>query len=152
MGPICAAYPRALPQPGQPRWLVLVECAQADAPLAGEAGALLDAMLRALRLQHNPQVFIAPLLAAGSAGAAQDLPAALAHTGATLVLALGLPAARLVLGGQAPLGQLRARTHSGPAGVPVVVSYAPHHLLRAPQHKSAAWADLCRAQLLAQSA
>ena len=149
LAPALAAYPQAAAQPGQPRWLVLAECTQAQAPLADSAGALLDQMLRALRLQHNPQVFIAPVLAAGQPGASLGLTDVLQHTQPTVVLALGLPAARLALGGQAPLGRLRASPQSGPGGVTVVVSYAPQHLLRAPAHKAAAWADLCRAHSLA---
>ncbi|MCE1250627.1 MAG: hypothetical protein LWW82_07835 [Comamonadaceae bacterium] len=149
LAPARAAYPQAPAQPGQPGWLVLAECEQADDPWAGAAGQLLAQMLQALRLQHNPQVFIAPVQPAGSADATLSLHEVLQHTRPALVLALGLPAARLALGGQAPLGRLRASPQSGPDGVPVVVSYAPHHLLRAPAHKGAAWADLCRAHTLA---
>ena len=119
LAPALAAYPQAAAQPGQPRWLVLAECTQAQAPLTDSAGALLDQMLRALRLQHNPQVFIAPVLAAGQPGASLGLPDVLQHTQPTVVLALGLPAARLALGGQAPLGRLRASPQSRRLGRPV---------------------------------
>jgi len=66
-----------------------------------------------------------------------------------VVLALGLPAARTVLGCSDPLGRLRASPQSV-EGIPVVPTYAPSYLLRAPQAKAAAWADLCRAQAMVQ--
>jgi DNA polymerase len=37
------------------------------------------------------------------------------------------------------------------AGVPAIVTYDAPYLLRAPQAKAAAWADLCRAHALAQA-
>ncbi|GAD23361.1 uracil-DNA glycosylase [Acidovorax sp. MR-S7] len=39
-----------------------------------------------------------------------------------------------------------------PDGIPVVVSHDPAYLLRAPDAKAAAWADLCRALALARPA
>ncbi len=62
-----------------------------------------------------------------------------------MVLVLGLPAARAVLGSREPLGRLRATAHQLPDGTPAVVTYDPAYLLRAPEAKAAAWADLCRA-------
>ena len=55
LAPALAAYPQAAAQPGQPRWLVLAECTQAQAPLTDSAGALLDQMLRALRTTAPPR-------------------------------------------------------------------------------------------------
>lgn len=144
------AYPAqaATAAPAQPTWLVVVECAQEDDPFAGETGRLLDNMLRALRLHRQPGVFIAPLLRGPVAA-----PAALAdvlHTvRPAVVLALGQPAARTVLGCSEPLGRLRASPQSV-EGIPVVPTYAPSYLLRAPQAKAAAWADLCRAHAMVQ--
>ena len=43
-----------------------------------------------------------------------------------------------------PLGKLRGQVHQY-QGVPVVVSYPPAYLLRAPHDKAKAWADLCLA-------
>jgi DNA polymerase len=65
------------------------------------------------------------------------------------VLALGLNAARAALGSSEPLGRLRASTHRLDDGTPIVVSYDPAYLLRAPETKAAAWADLCRALAMA---
>lgn len=141
------AYPEAPVREGDAPWLVVVECAQEDAPFTAEAGQLLDNMLRALRLHDNGRVFIAPLVR-GEATQACTLEAALAQTAPRLVLALGLSAARAVLPGHAPLGRLRASPQLT-GNVPVVVTYDPAYLLRAPQAKAAAWADLCRAQAVA---
>ena len=145
------AYPAqaaAAGAPAQPTWLVVVECAQEDDPFAGETGRLLDNMLRALRLHRQPGVFIAPLLR-GPAAAPTALADTLHALRPAVVLALGLPAARTVLGCSDPLGRLRASPQSV-EGIPVVPTYAPSYLLRAPQAKAAAWADLCRAQAMVQ--
>lgn len=145
------AYPAqaaAAGAPAQPTWLVVVECPQEDDPFAGETGRLLDNMLRALRLHRQPGVFIAPLLR-GPAAAPTALADTLHALRPAVVLALGLPAARTVLGCSDPLGRLRASPQSV-EGIPVVPTYAPSYLLRAPQAKAAAWADLCRAQAMVQ--
>ena len=155
-----AAFTLAAPRPAYPAqaaaagaapqsaWLVVVECAQEDDPFAGETGRLLDNMLRALRLHQQPGVFIAPLLR-GPAAAPAALADALHAARPAVVLALGLPAARMVLGCSEPLGRLRASPQSV-EGIPVVPTYAPSYLLRAPQAKAAAWADLCRAHAMVQ--
>ena len=57
---------------------------------------------------------------------------------------LGLASARAVLGRHDALGRLRAEPHHI-AGVPTVVTYDPNYLLRAPQAKAGAWADLVQA-------
>ena len=173
LGPALPVYPQAgSPDAGRPgRWLLLLEPplnplpaapAQKPAPgsaetgLQGEAAQLLDNMLRALGLQDNGQVFSAALCKAQPAaepGLADDadLPAQLrlrlAQVQPDCVLVLGLASARAVLGRQDALGRLRAQVHAI-GGVPVVVTYDPNYLLRAPQAKAGAWADLCRAQAL----
>ncbi len=141
------AYP-AQDATAQPAWLVVVECTQEDDPFAGETGRLLDNMLRALRLHQHPGIFIAPLLR-GPAAAPATLADTLHAARPAVVLALGLPAARMVLGCSEPLGRLRASPQSV-EGIPVVPTYAPSYLLRAPQAKAAAWADLCRAHAMVQ--
>ncbi|WP_309827849.1 uracil-DNA glycosylase family protein [Paracidovorax wautersii] len=162
-----AVYPSADPA-GTPAelgagWLVVLESATPAEPLAGDAGKLLDNMLRAMRLHRHPRTLVATLerpQPGSSAAAGAEPAAALAHTLATarpaMVLLLGLGAARAVLGSREPLGRLRAGVHqiTAPDGtaVPAVVSYDPAYLLRAPDAKAAAWADLCRALALVRSA
>lgn len=153
LAPAQPAYPGASADPDAPGtgWLVVAECAQPGDPLAGDTGRLLDNMLRALQLHRHPRVHIVPLVraeAGAEAAAGTGLAAELARHQPAVVLALGLPAARTVLGRTEPLGRLRAGPQSV-QGTPVVVTYDPAYLLRAPQAKAAAWADLCRARALA---
>lgn len=143
--------------PGQrPAWLIVTECAQVDAPLAGDAGMLLHAMLHSLGLHRQADVWLAPLCAPGAPWAAAAPPLCSAHellqqSQPRLVLALGLPAARALLGGQEPLAALRSRLQRTADGTVVAVSYAPAYLLRTPQAKAAAWADWCHAHAWLQA-
>ncbi len=132
-------------------WLIVTESLTPADPLGGDAGRLLDNMLRAMQLHRHPRVFLAALERAASPGTeAQgvDIVATLADTVATLqpamVLVLGHVAARAALGRTEPLGRLRAGPHQL-AGCPAVVTYDPAFLLRSQYNKAAAWADLCRA-------
>lgn len=157
MAPLVHAYAdTATAEAPDAGWLVLVECADPADPWAGDAGALLNNMLRALRLQLHPQVRIAPLTRQAPDAAAGDSPleplapalqAALTAHQPARVLVLGLHAARAVLQRTEALGPLRAELHQL-HGVPAVVSYDPAYLLRAPHAKPGAWADLCRAHTL----
>lgn len=134
-------------------WLIVAESLTPADPLGGDAGRLLDNMLRAMQLHRHPRVYLAALERAPSSlepasEAAQDIPAALAGEVATLrpamVLVMGHVAARAALGRTEPLGRLRAGPHQM-AGCPAVVTYDPAFLLRSQDTKAAAWADLCRA-------
>ncbi len=112
-------------------------------------------MLRALRLHQHPRVFLSTVApqapdAPAAAPSAQALSAAIAHVQPSVVLVMGRLAARAAMGRSDPLGRLRAQPHSV-AGVPAIVTYDAPYLLRAPQAKAAAWADLCRARALAQA-
>lgn len=153
-----ALYPQADPQAIPPElgagWLVVLESPTPAEPLAGDSGRLLDNMLRAMRLHRHPRTFVATLnrhapgLTAEGLEPAAGLQQALQTLRPSLVLVLGLGAARVVLGSREPLGRLRATAHHLPDGTPAVVSYDPAYLLRAPDAKAAAWADLCRALAL----
>ena len=115
-------------------------------PLGGDAGRLLDNMLRAMQLHRHPRVFLAALeRSAPGTEASADIPASLADAVAQLqpamVLVLGHVAARAALGRTEPLGRLRAGPHVL-AGCPAVVTYDPAFLLRSQDNKAAAWADL----------
>lgn len=138
-------------------WLVLAESATPDAPLTGDAGKLLDNMLRAMRLHRHPRVFFAAVQrtgagAPGEAGIAPALQEALSTLRPAMVLVLGLGAARAVLESREPLGRLRANAHALADGTPAIVTYDPAYLLRAPEAKAAAWADLCRALAVVRAA
>ncbi|RAR77405.1 DNA polymerase [Paracidovorax anthurii] len=144
------ADPAATPATLGSGWLVVAESTAPDSPLAGgDAGKLLDNMLRAMQLHRHPRAFFAAVERAAPGSADADVAAAvrdaIAALRPALVLVLGLSAARAVLGSRDPLGRLRATTHELPDGTPAVVTYDPAYLLRAPEAKAAAWADLCRA-------
>ncbi|MCZ2406865.1 MAG: hypothetical protein LC097_09050 [Burkholderiales bacterium] len=136
-----------------PAWLIVLDSPTPDDPGSGEAGALLHNMLRAMGLKDAPGVFVSTVrrVAAGADDeGSQVLAQALAQLRPAIVLALGQSAARCVLGGSEPLGVLRTHEHHLADGTPVVVSYAPAYLLRAPKAKREAWADLQRAMTLVQ--
>jgi DNA polymerase len=67
-----------------------------------------------------------------------------------VILAMGRFAAQTLLhgsqpeGSKTPFGQLRGKLYQY-QGIPVVVTYHPSYLLRTPQDKARAWADLCLA-------
>lgn len=137
-------------------WLIVAESMTPDEPLGGDAGRLLDNMLRAMQLHRHPRVFLAALeRSAPGTEASADIPATLADAVAQLqpamVLVLGHVAARAALGRTEPLGRLRAGPHEL-AGCPAVVTYDPAFLLRSQDNKAAAWADLCRALAMVRSA
>ncbi|AVT22004.1 hypothetical protein C7Y68_19960, partial [Paracidovorax avenae] len=46
--------------------------------------------------------------------------------------------------GSCAITERRHTAHQLPDGTPAVVTYDPAYLLRAPEAKAAAWADLCR--------
>ncbi|MBP3979187.1 hypothetical protein J8G26_00365 [Acidovorax sp. JG5] len=138
-------------------WLVVAESLSPTEPLAGEAGRLLDNMLRAMRLHRHPRVYLAALERPqpGSTAQAIEIAPALNDMVTTLrpamVLVLGHVAARAALARTEPLGRLRAELHQL-AGCPAIVTYDPAFLLRAQGNKAAAWADLCRALALVHAA
>jgi len=57
------------------------------------------------------------------------------------ICALGACAAQTLLGTSKPISQLRAKIHTW-RGIPMVCTYHPAYLLRAPTQKAAVWRDL----------
>ena len=141
------------------RWLVLAESGAAalqGAPFQGDAGKLLDNMLRAARLRQAGAVLLAPLVRqAAGASAAADFSAALAgllqRARPDVVLVMGRLAAQALLQSPLPFGQLRGQVHRL-HGNATVVTYDAPYLLRSPADKAKAWADLCLAMSLATAA
>jgi uracil-DNA glycosylase family 4 len=145
------------PAPGG--WLVLVDMppgpdGRHGAAFAGDAGRLLDQMLRALRLHAGPapvhlQRVHRPAPGVPEGEDDEAFEAGFGHAcrelAPRMVLALGPLAAQQLLGAQ-PLGRLRAQVGRCADGrTAVVASYAPAYLLRTPTDKARAWADLCLA-------
>jgi uracil-DNA glycosylase family 4 len=110
---------------------------------------LLDNMLRAIGVARSAPArerratFVA--VAASAAPADRDeLATAIAAVAPRGIVALGRAAAAALLGSDAPLGHWRGRRHEH-AALPVVVTFSLAFLLRHPEEKAKAWADLCLA-------
>jgi uracil-DNA glycosylase len=129
-------------------------------PFVGQAGKLLDNMLRALGLARDAEqperaVFICNTLKcrpprnrnpepAESAQCAPFLERQIALVQPKLLLAMGKFAAQSLLATDEAVGKLRGRVHQR-NGVPVIVTYHPAYLLRTLADKARAWDDLCLA-------
>lgn len=126
--------------------------------VAGEAGQLLDNMLKAIALKPDTDVYVTNLVKcrpAGEDGADRPptideltacrpyLQRELALTGAATAMTFGQHAARGLMMGPAARGKVM---RYGAAGLPVVATYHPDDLLRRPEDKAKAWGDLCLAK------
>lgn len=131
---------------GQPaRWLVVGEAPgeQEDRqgqPFVGRSGQLLDAMLSAVGMSRERDVFIANVIKCRPPGNRNPKPEEIAACSPYLmrqiellkperILVLGRFAAQTLLGTEATIGSLRGRVHqlktdAGPQ-IPVIVSYHP---------------------------
>ncbi len=140
------------------QWLVVGEAPGADEdeqgePFVGRAGGLLNAMLRGIGLARE-QVFIANVLKCRPPGNRDPKPDEVAHClpylerqiallQPRIMLAVGRIAAQNLLATDTPIGKLRGQVHAfGSARIPLVVTYHPAYLLRAPAEKRKAWEDL----------
>jgi DNA polymerase len=152
-------------------WMVVGEAPGAEEdrvgePFVGRAGQLLDAMLASVGRSRGAGVFIANALKCRPPENRNPLPEELARcapylrrqielVSPELILVVGKIAAQALLDTEASIASLRGRVHrlrAGAAEIPVVVTYHPAYLLRAPQDKAEAWADLRLACSLSASA
>ena len=137
-------------------------------PFVGQAGQLLDNMLRACGLSRTAQagpegggIYITNVLKCRPPGNRNPKPEEVAQCEPYLqrqvallkpkiIVAMGRFAVQSLLQhsvpgvDKAPLGKLRGQVHSY-QGVPVVVTYHPAYLLRNLPEKAKVWADLCLA-------
>jgi uracil-DNA glycosylase family 4 len=136
-------------------------------PFVGQAGKLLDNMLRAIGLMRGAsapvaqQVFIANTLKcrpprnrnpdpAETAACSSFLTRQIELVRPRLLLAMGRFAAQALLASDEPIGKLRGRVHRW-RDTPVVVTYHPAYLLRTPTDKARAWDDQCLAASILES-
>ena len=122
-------------------------------PFVGRAGQLLNAMLKAIGFERS-DVYIANILKCRppqnrdpSPEEAEQcwpyLKRQIELTQPKVILALGRIAAQRLLKTNTSLGRLRGKQHYlDDISVPVIVTYHPAYLLRAPQEKRKAWEDL----------
>lgn len=150
-------------QGAQPtRWLVVGEAPgeQEDRqgqPFVGRSGQLLDAMLAAVGMSRERDVFITNVIKCRPPGNRNPKPEEIAACSPYLmrqiallkperILVLGRFAAQTLLGTDATIGNLRGRVHhlktDEGVQIPVIVSYHPAYLLRSPSEKARAWQDL----------
>ena len=125
-------------------------------PFVGQAGKLLDNMLRSLTLARDSNVYIANVIKCRPPGNRNPEPDEVARCEPYLqrqvalvkpkvIVALGRFAAQSLLRTEASISSLRGRVHEY-EGVPVIVTYHPAYLLRSLPDKAKAWADLCLAR------
>ncbi|OJY24161.1 MAG: uracil-DNA glycosylase [Pandoraea sp. 64-18] len=125
-------------------------------PFVGQAGKLLDNMLRAVTLQRGENVYIANVLkcrppnnrdpeATEVASCEPYLKRQVALLKPRVIVVMGRFAAQSILRTQASIASLRGRVHEY-EGVPVIVTYHPAYLLRSLPDKAKAWTDWCLAR------
>ncbi len=133
-------------------------------PFVGKAGKLLDAMLVAIGFARTDNVFVTNVLKCRPPGNRDPSPAEIAQCrpflerqiellAPKMILVVGRIASLALLETEATMASLRGREHRvaiGGRDIPVVATYHPAYLLRAPEEKAKAWADLCLARTVHQ--
>jgi DNA polymerase len=151
----------------QAEWMVIGEAPGENEdlqgePFVGQAGKLLDNMLRSIGLSRERNVYIANLLKCRPPGNRNPALDELAECEPFLrrqveivqpkiMLAMGRFAVQTLLGTSEAIGKLRGQAHEY-LGVPVIVTYHPAYLLRNLADKGKAWSDLCLAAEVAAQA
>jgi DNA polymerase len=120
-------------------------------PFVGPAGELLDKMIEAMGWSRDT-VYINNIVSCRPpnnrnpqpdevAACKPFLEARIAAVRPRIIVALGRPAANTLLGTDAPISTLRGRFHDR-NGIKVMPTFHPAYLLREPDRKRDAWADL----------
>jgi uracil-DNA glycosylase family 4 len=120
-------------------------------PFVGPAGELLDKMIEAMGWTRD-SVYIANTVKSRPPGNRNPHPdelaacmpfleAQIAAIAPRIIVALGRPAANLLLGTDAPISALRGTFHDR-NGIKVMPTFHPAYLLREPERKRDTWADL----------
>ncbi|MDD5241581.1 MAG: uracil-DNA glycosylase [Sulfuricella sp.] len=146
----------------QADWLFVGEApgAEEDAqgePFVGQAGKLLDNMLKSIGLKRGDNVYIANVLKCRPPDNRSPLPEEVTKCmpylkrqieliQPKLIVGLGKFAVQTLLGqGDVTIASLRGKVHAY-QGIPLIVTYHPAYLLRTLQDKAKAWEDLCLAR------
>ncbi|AFZ83788.1 DNA polymerase bacteriophage-type [Candidatus Kinetoplastibacterium blastocrithidii TCC012E] len=126
-------------------------------PFVGKSGKLLDSMLSSIFISRSSNAFISNIVKCRPPGNRNPRPEEIISCRPYLIeqidiinpktiLALGKFSANTLLCSDSSIRGLRGKIHgfkSKGSSIPVVVSYHPAYLLRRPEEKSLAWADLC---------
>ncbi len=151
-------------------WLIVGEAPgenedRTGEPFVGQAGKLLDNMLKAMGLARHRNVYIANVIKCRPPGNRNPEVGEVAQCEPYLrrqiellqpkiILAMGRFAVNSLLQASVPdvhnlpLGKLRGQVHhyaSAGRSVPIIATYHPAYLLRNLPEKAKAWADLCLA-------
>lgn len=142
-------------------WLFIGEAPGADEdaqgePFVGQAGKLLDNMLKSIGLKRGDNVYIANVVKSRPPNNRNPLPDEIAACmpylrrqiemiQPKLIVTLGKVASETLLGHEATIASLRGKVHAY-RGIPLIVTYHPAYLLRTLQDKARAWEDLCLAK------
>jgi len=126
---------------GNPRARLLL--VMTGAGFAGEAGGLLVNILKAMGFAPEEVHLLSfSLDAAGAPGATrEELLGRIAAVAPEVVVALGEPAAQLLLGSREPVALLRGSFHDL-EGTPLMPSLHPEALLEDPALKREVWSDM----------
>ncbi|MDR1530376.1 MAG: uracil-DNA glycosylase [Burkholderiales bacterium] len=156
---LCEKRNKAVPGVGDidARWLFVGEGPGAEEdkkgePFVGQAGRLLDQMLKALKMTRNHDVYIANVVKCRPPGNRAPTPTEaeacrpylerqIALIQPEIIVALGKSAASLLLNTDASIASLRGRVHCY-RDVPLIVTYHPAYLLRSLTEKAKSWEDL----------
>jgi DNA polymerase len=141
----------------QADWLFVGEGPGADEdergePFVGQAGKLLDNMLAAIDLRRGENVYIANTVkcrppnnrtpeAEETAACFPYLQRQIALLQPKLLVALGKPAAQVLLNAEVKVGEARGKRHIH-EGISLIVTYHPAYLLRNLPEKAKSWDDL----------
>ena len=142
-------------------WLFIGEAPGADEdaqgePFVGQAGKLLDNMLKSIGLKRGDNVYIANVVKSRPPNNRNPLPDEIAACmpylrrqieliQPKLIITLGKIASETLLGREATIASLRGKVHAY-QGISLIVTYHPAYLLRTLQDKARAWEDLCLAK------
>ncbi|MDH5710333.1 MAG: uracil-DNA glycosylase [Gammaproteobacteria bacterium] len=129
-------------------------------PFVGEAGQLLTAMLKAIKLERE-QVYITNVLKCQPPNNRDPLVDEIKNCHSYLyrqiallqpkaIYVVGRIAAQALLNSKESISKLRLHQHNF-EGIPVIASYHPAYLLRKPSEKKAAWHDLQQLQKLLEA-
>lgn len=160
---LCRTRKRTVPGVGatSAAWMFVGEApgAEEDAvgePFVGQAGRLLDNMLKAIGISRAKDAYIANVIKcrpptnrnpepAEVAQCAPYLARQIALLQPRIIVALGRFAAMTLLDTDATIASLRGRVHTY-RGAPLIVTYHPAYLLRTLPDKARAWEDLLLAK------
>ena len=136
--------------------MILGEAPSADdlvsgRPFSGPAGRFLDRMLASIGIDRS-RCYIGLLCPRRQVAGppppeaiAADLPLTLAHirlVAPRLVVLLGAKPTQALTGETAPIGRIRGQWLTVGDGIPALATFNPAYLLRRPEEKARAWADL----------